>query len=389
MKISAIICEYNPFHKGHHYHIEQTKAKTGCDFVISIMSGSFVQRGLPAVYDKWSRTKAALACGADLVLELPAAYACASAERFAFGGVQTAVLTGIADTLSFGCETDDLTLLQELAHLFTEESPEYKNLLKDQLSRGVSFPAARAEAAEQLLPGAKNILDQSNAILGIEYLKALKKLGSGMVPCPILRKGAAETDINSSASYPSALAIRTSLSTTGRLPEGALPENAAEYFTGEHPVFLNDLSQPLFYRLRTMTPEEIAEIAEVSEGLEHKLHAAARTAEDAGSLIAAVKSKRYTQSRIQRILINCLLGITKDLQAQTDAEPYLRVLGVRKQSTALLSLLAEQAKAPVITSPMGHTQAGLLLDLKASDLRAIADKNRSAGRDFTEKFILL
>ena len=123
--------------------------------------------------------------------------------------------------------------------------------------------------------------------------------------------------------------------------------------------------------------------------MEHKLHAAARTAEDTDSLIAAVKSKRYTQSRIQRILINCLLGITKDLQAEADAQPYLRVLGARKQSTTLLSLLTKQAKAPVITTPSGCTESGLLLDLKASDLRALADGNKSAGRDFTEKFILL
>ena len=389
MKISAIICEYNPFHKGHSYHIAQTRQQTGCDFVVAIMSGSFVQRGLPAVYDKWSRAKAALSCGADLVLELPTAYACASAERFALGGVLTAELTGIADILSFGCENDDLPLLEQTAALFAEEPEEYKTLLKEALSRGISFPAARAEAAEQLIPGASAVLDQSNAILGIEYLKALKRLKSSITPFPVLRTGAAETDADASAAFPSALAIRKALEESGTLPHGALPEAAEPFFAEQTPVFLDGFSQSLLYRLRTMTPEEIVEIAEVSEGLEHKLHAAARTSADAESLIRAVKSKRYTQSRIQRILINCLLGITKDLQKQTDAAPYLRVLGAKKESISLLSLLSAKAKAPVITSPSECSLPGLKLDLRASDLRALADGNKSAGRDFTEKFIIL
>jgi len=145
----------------------------------------------------------------------------------------------------------------------------------------------------------------------------------------------------------------------------------------------------LLYRLRMMTPDEISEIAEVGEGLEHKIHAAARTAKDIDALILSVKSKRYTQSRIQRILVNCLLNITKDLQKTVDTQPYLRVLGIRKESTSLLSLLAQHAKAPVITSPAGNEQSGLLLDLRASDIRALTDTTTAAGRDFTEKFLIL
>ena len=390
MKISSIICEYNPFHAGHLYHIERTKQQTGCDFVIAVMSGSFVQRGLPAIYDKWARTDAALANGADLVLELPTAYACASAERFAFGGVQLTELTGIADTLSFGCETEDITILQNLAELFASEPDSYKADLKKFLDTGCSFAAARSKAAEKQISGAGAILSESNAILAIEYLKAIRKLGSSLVPCPILRAGtSSEQSDNAEDKFASARAVRNAIFCGKSLPEGTLPPDAEDIFRNCRPIFAEQFSDLLLYRLRTMTVDEIAEIAEVSEGLENKIHSAARTASSYTELLERIKSKRYPQSRLQRILANCLLGITKSVHAAADSAPFIRVLGIRKESRHLLSLLTEKAKAPVIISPADINNIGLSLDIRATDIRSLLDSNKTAGRDYTEKLHIL
>jgi len=390
MKISAIICEYNPFHAGHLYHIERTAAKTSCDFTVAIMSGSFVQRGLPAIYDKWARTDAALLNGADLVLELPVSYSCASAERFAYGGVRLAELTGIIDTLSFGCETENLSLLISLAELFANEPEIYKANLKQFLSAGLPFAKARAMAAESQIAGAESILAESNAILAIEYLKAIKKLGSSILPCPILRAGtSAEQSVILSDKFASARAIRGAIADGTVLPSGTLPQSAEAVFRSCKPVFAEQFSDLLLYRLRSMTPAEIERIAEVGEGLEHKIFAAARSASGYDELMEKIKSKRYPQSRLQRILINCLLGITKELREETDTFPYIRVLGVRRESTHLLSLLSDHAKVPVITSPAGIDNAGLNLDIRATDIRAILEDNKTAGRDYTEKLHIL
>lgn len=390
MKISAIICEYNPFHAGHLYHIRQTKRLTGCDHVVAIMSGSVVQRGLPAIYDKWARTDAALSCGADLVLELPAGYACASAERFAYGAVRLAELTGIADTLSFGCETEDLSLLQSLAELFSDEPEAYQSYLRRFLADGNSFARSRAIAAEKLIPGAERILSESNAILAVEYLKALKRLNSDILPCPILRAGSsAEQSDSLPDQYASARAIRKALADHTDLPAGTIPSEAEKFFRNNSPVFIGQFSDLLLYRLRSMSPAELAQIAEVSEGIEHKILLAARSSSDYAELLGNIKSKRYPQSRLQRILMNTLLGITKEMQMQMDAAPYIRVLGVKKESTHLLSLLSAHAKAPVITSPAGIDNIGLSLDIRATDIRAIMDADKTAGRDYTEKLHIL
>ena len=189
MKISAIICEYNPMHAGHLYHIEETKRLSGADKVICIMSGSFTQRGEPAIFDKFARTKAALSGGADLVIELPTSFCCSSAEKFAYGGVFIADSCKIVSHLSFGCENADADALKAIASAFNAETQEYKAQLKLHLKSGASYPSARAEALNVFIPGAKQILSSPNNILAVEYLKALKRLKSKIEPVLISRKG--------------------------------------------------------------------------------------------------------------------------------------------------------------------------------------------------------
>lgn len=225
MKVVGIVAEYNPFHNGHRYHIEEARKCTGADFVVVVMSGDFVQRGEPAVIDKYHRTEMALSQGADLVLELPAAFACASAEYFATGAVSLLHALGCVDTLCFGSECGHLDLLEEIADLFIQEPSEYKEYLKTALKSGYSFPAARDEAlkeyfAEDLVKTAQiaSVLSAPNNILGIEYIKALKVLGSSIRPVTITRMGQGYHETTFSDSFCSATALRRLLETPNTAP---------------------------------------------------------------------------------------------------------------------------------------------------------------------------
>ncbi len=389
MKISAIIAEYNPLHLGHKYHIMETRRKTGCDKVIAIMSGNFTQRGEPAVFDKWARTRMALLTGIDLVIELPVCYAASSAERFAGGAVRRLDALGCVDTLSFGSEYADLSALENIAHALSEESPAYRAQLSDELQKGKSFPAARNAALSHFLPDTPTgLLSAPNTILAVEYLKALRRQRSAIRPFAIRRDSDYHADALREA-MPSALAVRNALRKGDASALSALPKEIA--FLCAHPVFPEKLFLPVLYALRSASPEQLSEIYGVSEGLEYKLSSAAKTTGDWETLIQSVKSKRYTRTRISRILLACFLGITKDLQAGIDASPaYARVLGVRKDSLPLLSKLTESSGIPVITQPKGYEEnPSLALDIRASDLYGVlAAPVLPSGRDYTEGIII-
>ena len=276
MKTLGIITEYNPFHQGHAYMLERAKRKADADRVVVIMSGSFVQRGEPAIFDKWTRTAAALKNGADLVLELPVLFAAANAEAFARGAVRLLTESGIVDTLAFGSESGNLQELQEAAKILANETEEFQRLLKELLGEGLSYPAARAKVLETLSQINSDILSKPNDILGLEYLKALDYYSSPILPLTIRRKG----DYNSlslSNGYASASAVRKALteenSTEAMLH---LPENTHDLYNkalsiGTAPVFWDALMPALHYKLRTTSIEELKEIAEVTEGLENRI----------------------------------------------------------------------------------------------------------------------
>ena len=407
MKTLGIVTEYNPFHKGHSYMIEEAKKKAGADRVVVVMSGSFVQRGEPAIFDKWTRTEAALKNGVDLVLELPVLFAASNAETFARAAVRTLEETGIVDVLCFGSESGDLHSMQEAARLMENETEEFQKLLKEQLDEGLSYPAARAKALETVSQISSEILSQPNHILGLEYLKALERYNCTMEPMTIKREG----DYNSPSltdGFASATAIRKALAedrSTEAMPQ--LPENVHDVYNkalslGTAPVFWDELTPALHYKLRMSSADEIKEIAEVVEGLENRILHSIDSCYDIKDIIDFIKTKRYTRTKIQRILLHILLDIKeKEVSYFMDLPkmPYIRVLGFQKENSGILADLTEHAKCPVLTNlkkaPEVLNEDGLALlalEKTATDLHALAYPNpiyRAPNQDFTKPLVIL
>ena len=387
MKISAIIAEYNPFHHGHAYHLDMTRKKTGADAVICLMSGNFVQRGEPALYDKWARTRMALEMGADLVLELPVAYATGSAQRFAEGAIAILDALGVVDFLSFGCETTDLSVLTHTARLLADEPAGFRTALYEGLTQGLSYPAALAQAA-----GEETYLSTPNAILAVAYLRALYLRHSRIQPVPILRRGPAhDAPSASSTREASALAVRRAFQAGDPHASEHIPP-AARIHAGS-PIFAEDVYPLLLYALRMADPKDLSTLAGMSEGLENRLLAAC-DAPDYASFLKLAGAKRYPLSRIKRLTIMALLGIHDAHIRQIDSEPlYARVLGAKKES-GLLSLLSRQSSIPIVTSVAAFQRntrsTGIALDIRASDIYALLGEGpRPKGRDYTQKLLLI
>lgn len=397
----GINAEYNPFHNGHEYHIAQAKARTGCAHAIVAMSGSFVQRGDVAAFDKFTRASWALAHGADMVLELPTAFACANAQRFAEGGVGLLAATGLVSALAFGAEDADLSKLAALAP--DEDDPAFRNALASYLTAGFSFPAARAKACEALAPGSA-ALHTPNNILAAEYLKALKAFAPHITPCPIPRTGAAHDapgDLGTGR-YASASAMREAARAGDTTClQAAAPSDVADAIgemlrTGAAPHTAAQLSGLILYALRRLSLEELAALPDVNEGLENVLYAQARACTDADAFLAAVKTKRYTLARLRRIAMHALLGVDKNLFERQNAPRYLRVLGVRKDALPLLSALSEHASLPVVT---GYREYAALdaaakeqfdLDLFAGELHAMASPTpKKAESEFARPLLIV
>lgn len=397
MKITAIISEYNPFHNGHEFQKNLIKSKADSHFVVAIMSGNFTQRGEPAIFDKWTRTRLALLGGVDIVIELPALYALQSAEGFASGGVSIANGLGVVDELCFGSESTDMEKLRKTAHTLAGEDAVFRSGLKESLSKGVSFPSARMAALKAKLKEGQDVIKGPNDILAVEYLKALIRSGSAIRPNIIRRAGASYHDPEISGPVASALSIRSALkkedmqsafSAIPALCHGFLKEHLAD----NRPVFPDDFFDLVSYKLRSMPEQEVAAIAGVAEGLEHKIKKTAAKATDYTGLLSGIKSKRYTLTRISRILMCCLLGITRDMmeEANTYAGLYARVLGYRRDALPAFSRLCKESRIPVITSGTQLPQNTLAkTDVLASDVYSLACADRSAGKDFTQKLIIV
>ena len=325
----GIVCEYNPFHLGHRKQIDSIREKFGANTgIICAMSGNYVQRGHPAVFDKTIRAEAAIRCGADLVVELPVTTSLSSAEGFAAGGV--AVLSRLCDGLCFGAETADLRQLLGTAEALLSE--DFPKLLRRELDTGRSFPAARQAALEKMgLPGA--ILESPNNILAVEYCKAILRQSSPMQPLPIFREGsyhAKEADFEN----PSATSLRIRLQNGLEISE-YLPEPAGRVFAGAPIHTLEAGQRAVLSRLRTMEDAEFEALPFGSEGLWRKLMRESRTQATLEAIAAAVKSKRYTRSRIDRMILCAFLGITAPM---LEAEiPYVRVLAFNDRGREILS----------------------------------------------------
>lgn len=337
MEATGIICEYNPLHLGHKKQLDTIRTAYPDGGIVCLMSGNYVQRGAPAILDKSLRAKAAIECGADLVLELPVTASLSSAEGFAREGVR--ILGGFCDRLCFGAETADINALLVTAKALLQ--PEFSEALRQELSKGLSFPAARQKALEAMnLSG--DILCQPNDILAIEYCKAILSLGLTMEPMVIAREGSYHDNIPD-AQNPSATAVRD-LMQQDKDWKNFVPEAAKEIFTGATLHQLAAGEQAILYRLQTMTDEEYEQLPYGSEGLWRKLMQNARTLATLGDIINATKSKRYTRTRLDRMVMCAFLGITQnDLDSPA---PYARVLAFNDRGREILKSARETGCLP-------------------------------------------
>lgn len=322
MRSAAIICEYNPFHQGHKYHIEETRRLAEAECIIAIMSGCFVQRGEPAIQDEQSRAQQAIAGGADLVVELPYVYACSGAELFASGGCRIASLLG-ADVLSFGSESTDISTMTRIAKVLVEEPQEYRSRLREALEEGMSYARSRQQALEYVMgTGAADMLTQPNCILGIEYIKAiLRDKANGYVtpePMAVLRIGASHGSREDSR-Y-SATAARRQMDSSLKAVDS-----------------LDSFSQAIISALRRMSPESIALYGDMEPGLENRIKAASEDSVSLLQLVSRVANKRITEARVRRILCNILTGETREMRTVAATKgPYLRVLAVSETGRRFL-----------------------------------------------------
>lgn len=367
-KVLGIIAEYNPFHNGHLYHLENSKKLTECDYTIAIISGNFTQRGSTSIIDKWEKTKIALANGVDLVIELPVLYSISSAENFADGAIKILNSLGIVDYLSFGSETSDIHLLDNIANVLYFEPKEYKNILAHELKKGLSFPKARENALMMYLNDIRTYaktLSSPNNILGIEYLKALKKYDSSIKPICVPRFQSEYNSTNFSNNIASATAIRNLVKNKSfDIIKNVVPSNTfsilMENIKNGHIVEdLNIFEKEIIYVLRKLSIEEISNLPDVSEGLEFAIKNAANSCNSIVELLNLIKSKRYTQTRIQRILLYALLGITKkDMEISKNTLPYIRVLGFNEKGCNLVSEISNRnPKLKIITSVKKFTDS--------------------------------
>ena len=343
MKITGIICEYNPFHMGHRKQLACAKAES--DAVVCLMSGNYVQRGTPAVFDKMTRAEAAVRCGADLVLELPVTVSLHSAEGFAAGGVE--ILSPFCTHLCFGAENADAGKLMGTAEALLRE--DFSDALHRQLDLGLSFPAARQSALESLGVDA-SLLQQPNNILATEYCKAILSQGSRLMPMVIHRNGSYH-DTTPDADNPSATSLRI-LMEQAQPWQGFVPEAAARVFEGKAVHTLKNGEKAMLGRLRSMTEEEFSQLPYGSEGLWRKLMHVSRQEATLEDILSAVKSKRYTRTRLDRMVLCAFLGITGNMLH--DPPPYVRVLGFNDTGRQVLKLAREQGSFPNIGEDTKH-----------------------------------
>ncbi len=361
MKIVGIICEYNPFHLGHRKQIDRIKSIFGGDCaVVCLMSGNFVQRGAPAIFHKADRAKAAVLAGVDLVLELPVTCALSSAEGFAAGGVE--ILGKFCDFLCFGCETGDEQLLMSTAKALLSE--EFKPMLRAELMKGVSFPTARAAALDQLGMDAE-ILRRPNDILAVEYCKAILSTGTAMRPLPILREGSYHAE-TADPENPSATSLRKLIAGNQDWLD-YVPKNAHDAFQNAPIHTLEAAERAVLMRLRTMTDAEFEALPYGSEGLWRKFMHACRQEATLSAITAATKSKRYTATRIDRMLMCAFLGITKDDLASP--APYVRALAFNDAGRSVL----KQVKQHMLCINAGESVDHPYYDLerRCADLYAL------------------
>ena len=394
MKVSGIICEYNPFHNGHLYHIRKTR-ENGATHIAAVMSGNFVQRGDTAIMDKLERARLAVRSGADLVIELPVQYSLASAENFASGAVHLLDSLGAVDELSFGSECGDTRKLLKAMETVDLAALTHADEIKSIMEKGYTYPRALNSVVNGYDPEAAAIIAEPNNTLAVEYLRALKRSGSAMEPFTVMREKAAHDGTEASDGFASASMLREMIENGESIDSFTTEEWAAAVRSavknGET-ASMSRLERVILYKLRTCSVEEIAQICDVGQGLEHRIYGA-RMAGSLDELLFTVKTKRYTMARIRRIMLALLIGITK-----TDMEqlpPYGRILAFNERGREILARAKGSAMIPFGSSIAKLSQLGDIaerfaeLEIRASDIYGLAlDTVTSAQKDYRAKIMI-
>jgi len=379
MRACGVVVEYNPFHNGHQYHLERARDKSRADCMIAVMSGNFLQRGEPAIIDKYERTKAALASGIDIVIELPFAYAVQSSHYFALGSVRTLNEIGVS-AICFGSEQGNIDDFITAYHIQKKQSVTYKSLLKKHLAKGLSYPAAHSAVTEQLMQGSLPIdLTKPNNILGLSYVTRVLDDKLPIELLTIKRMNSDYHDQTIKGAIASATSIRQQLFNYQSITEKikhSLPEpsiNTIENYRNEASIWHSweNYYPFLKYRVLTMSSEQLAAIHHVDEGLENRIVKTAKRATSFEHWMQLMKTKRYTWTRLQRMFVHILTNTLKtdilNVHEQRTV-PYLRLLGFTKNGQRYLNQVKKQLTVPLITQISRKEQVSLMLDERASNV---------------------
>lgn len=384
MKVAAIIAEYNPLHNGHEFQIKRARQLTGADFIIIVMSGDFTQRGVPAVIDKYQRTKMALNAGADLVIEMPLYYSCSSAEYFASGAINLLKGLGVVDYLVFGSECGDIKILTDIADVLINHKEEISGVIHGLVKEGISYPIARVRAVEEAIPNSYEHVEAMNFpnnILGFEYIRALKQFESSIIPVTNLRIGAGYHDRMMDNPICSSLAIRSSLEETNEIERvrSQIPFHVykilEEQYGKTFPVLNKDISSILKYKLLLDEGKGYEEYLDISPDFSAKIIKNLNKYESYSQFCDLLKSKDITYVRVARNLLHILLNIKKESMKKYKEEGYIfyaRMLGFKKSSNELLSALKSKASIPIISklADARHQLSPIGMEMLETDIQA-------------------
>ena len=391
MNLLGLIVEYNPFHNGHKYHLEKSKEITNATHTVAIMSGSFLQRGEPALFDKYTRAEMAVKNGVDLVIELPTLYACQSAEIFSHGAVATLNSLNCVNSLCFGSEEGNIDILQTISEILVKEPSDFKTTLKNFLDEGIVFPVARSKALYEYIKNnhllelsedeLQQVLNSSNNILGIEYIKSLIKLNSSIKPYTITRIASKYNSTDIESNICSATAIRNSLkdNTDLKLIENVVPLHTFNEINHKINTNFNLVFDYMFYDLLSSTiirdVDNLTKYFEVNEGIENKIYSNVFTSKNLEELINSTKSKRYTMTKIKRTLNNILLGINRDDVIKVkdlDRVPYIRILAFNNKGREIIKKIKTSSDIEIITkfSKISHVDDPIFDTLIKYDLKS-------------------
>ncbi len=393
MNITGLITEYNPFHNGHLYHLNTAKKNTNCDGIVCIMSGNFVQRGEPAIIDKWKRTEMALLNGVDLVIELPTFYAVSSAEFFAKGAIKILNSTGVINNIFFGSECGDINLLYKIAKLLTNEPEDFKLKVKENLKLGITYAKAREKALVDILQddSLNEVLSNSNNILGIEYIKAIINNESNIIPLTMKREGARYNDKDLNSIFSSATSIRENIkkeSNLNSLKSYMPPESLdilSKLLSNDYPfVFEEGMYNFIKYRLLTNCIN-FNNIFEVKEGIDNKFLKEVYHSTSYEDLIFRVKSKRYTYTKISRLLSQLFFALDNYHfeELMKDENLYIRVLGFNDTGRLILKEIKKSSSIPIITKVAKNNNNPLLeLDIQSTKAYSILNDKVNPLSDY-------